>query len=147
MAKVEEKILPLASEVASSLGLSVYDIEYVREGGEYYLRIYIDKDGGVSLDDCEAFNDAVNPPLDKLDPISEAYILEVSSPGIERKLRTDAHFNGAIGETVELKFFAPVDGQKSIIGELKAFDSDTVTVGEMTVARAKIANAKVHFDF
>ena len=119
---VIETVEPLLAEVASTQNVTLYDLEYVKEGGERILRLYIDKDGGVDLNDCERVSRAAEAVLDEHDPVPDAYILEVSSPGIERRLRKDEHFARYAGERVELRLFKPVDGQKKfrgILGEMK----------------------------
>ena len=92
--------------------MRIYDVEYVKEGSEWFLRIYIDKEDGVDLDDCENVTDLINDPLDELDPIKEPYYLEVSSPGVERKLKNNAHFRRVVGEKIYVRFFGPLNGRK-----------------------------------
>ena len=111
---VYEGILPVAQE----LGLSIWDVEFLKEGAKRILRVTIDSDEGITIEDCERMHRAIDPVLDELDPIDTAYDLEVSSPGIERELRTDAHIDASIGEVVEARFFAPFEGKKSIEGIL-----------------------------
>lgn len=106
----------------------IYDVEYVKEGSEWYLRIFIDKEGGVDLDDCEKVTDLINAPLDELDPITEPYFLEVSSPGVERHLKTNAHFKKAVGEKVRIKTFAKVADKKEWIGILQDVRDDAITL-------------------
>ena len=121
-------VTPLAEQVAGELGYIVWDIDYVKEGTEWFLRIDIDKDGGVSIDDCVDFTHAINKPLDEADPIEQAYCLEVSSPGIERELVRDEHFEKSLGKKVMLKTIRPVDGEREFKGILEAFDGAAVTV-------------------
>lgn len=106
----------------------IYDVEYSKEGSEWYLRIYIDKEGGVDLDDCETVTDLINDPLDELDPISEAYFLEVSSPGIERALNSLRHFEMALGEKICVKTYAKVENSKEWVGILTAVGDDSITL-------------------
>lgn len=106
----------------------IYDVEYVKEGTEWYLRIYIDKEGGIDLDDCEAVTDLINDPLDELDPISDAYFLEVSSPGVERNLNTKRHFESAVGEKIRVKTFAKIENSKEWVGTLTGVDEDGITI-------------------
>ena len=117
-------IEPLLKETA----YEIYDVEYVKEGTEWYLRIFIDKDGGIDLDDCEAVTDLINDPLDELDPISEAYFLEVSSPGVERNLKYPAHFETAIGEKVRVKSFVKIENNKEWVGTLVSYDEEKLTL-------------------
>ena len=105
MAKIEEKVEQLVKYPIEKLGYSLYDVEYVKEGPEYYLRIYIDKESGIDLNDCEKVSNEINEILDKADYIKEQYYLEVSSPGIERKLRKDKHLEQNISKNVEIKLF------------------------------------------
>ncbi|MBQ3483733.1 MAG: ribosome maturation factor RimP [Clostridia bacterium] len=115
---VREGIAPIAAE----LGLLLWDVEFVKEGARRILRVTIDAEAGVTIDDCERMHRAIDPVLDEIDPIDTAYDLEVSSPGIERDLRTDAHIDASVGEEVELRLFAPVEGKKSFGGILAGRD-------------------------
>lgn len=123
-AKTESILLP----IAMANGVFIYDVEYVKEGSDYYLRCFIDKDGGVTIDDCENVSRAMSDALDKDDFIEEAYILEVSSPGLGRTLKKDRHYENSLGEEVELKTYKAVDGIKDFVGILKAYDSETITI-------------------
>ena len=122
-----------------------------KEGSDWYLRVYIDKEGGVTIDDCEKVSRAFNEVLDKEDYIEETYIFEVSSPGLGRKLKKDVHFEKAIGENVDVKLFKPVDKVKEFSGVLKSFDQNTVTIAvedkEISFNRKDIAIIKLSFDF
>ena len=118
----------LAEPVAKELGLRLWDVRFLKEGSQWYLRIFIDKDGGVSIDDCVDMTHAINGPLDEADPIEQAYCLEVSSPGIERELVRDEHFQKSIGKKIMLKTIRPVDGEREFKGILEAFDGAAVTV-------------------
>ncbi len=150
-ARAEELLMP----IAETNGCSIYDVEYVKEGRDWYLRAYIDKEGGVSINDCEAVSRAFSDKLDEADFISDAYILEVSSPGLGRALKKDRHFEKSIGEEVELKTFKPIDGEKEFSGILKAYDKDTVTVEtqsktgqqSMVFTRSDIAVIRLAIDF
>ena len=124
--KVETKVLEIAEPIARDLGLSIWDIEFVKEGADHYLRIYIDKEGGVGIDDCVDMSHAIDGPLDDADPIDVSYTLEVSSPGAERSLKTDAHFIAYIGEKVMVKLIRPVDGEREFRGILKGYDKGQV---------------------
>ena len=109
--------------------MSLWDVRYVKEGAGWFLRIYIDKDGGVDINDCEAVSRAVNEPLDELDPIENAYCLEVCSPGIERELIRDEHFEQFIGADIMVKMRVPIDGiGKEFKGVLKSYDDGMVTI-------------------
>ena len=123
-AKTEELLKPIAEKS----GVEIYDVEYVKEGSDYYLRCYIDKEGGVNIQDCETVSRALSDQLDEADYIDDAYILEVSSPGLGRTLKKDKHLAKSIGMMVELKTFKPVNGAKDFEGTLKAFDEETLTL-------------------
>ena len=112
---VREGIKPVADE----LGLAIWDVEFLKEGARRILRVTIDHEDGITIEDCERMHRAIDPVFDEIDPIDTAYDLEVSSPGIERELRTDAHVDASIGEFVEARFFAPFEGKKSIEGILR----------------------------
>ena len=123
------KVRQLCEPIINELGLSLWDVRYVKEGAGWFLRIYIDKDGGVDINDCEAVSRAVNEPLDELDPIENAYCLEVCSPGIERELIRDEHFEQFIGADIMVKMRVPIDGiGKEFKGVLKSYDDGMVTI-------------------
>ena len=145
---VREAIVP----VIEGLGYSVWDLEYVKEGAEMYLRVTIDKPEGINIDDCEKVHRAIDPVLDEADPIEESYHLEVSSPGIERELRTDEHFDACVGEEVEIRLYAPAEGAKSHTGELLPRGENgeiriRTAEGEKSFPRAAVAAAKTVFRF
>lgn len=126
--QAEEKVLALSEPIASELGVYVVDVEKKKEGKTTYLRIFIDKEGGVGLDDCEAFSRTIDPILDEVDPIAEAYNLEVSSPGVDRKLETSREFLYYIGRRVSVKLYKAVSGVKEFDGELISYDGGIVTI-------------------
>lgn len=128
MSKVEKTVWEAVEPIADSFGCSIYDVEYVKEGQNYFLRIFIDKEGGVSTDDCEKVSRAVDPVLDELDPIENAYYLEISSPGLDRKLSRKEHFESALGKSIDIKLFSPINGSKEITGILKSFDGNIISV-------------------
>ncbi|MBR6148448.1 MAG: ribosome maturation factor RimP [Lachnospiraceae bacterium] len=146
-ARTEEMMTPIADR----LSLKIYDVEFVKEGQDYYLRVYIDKEGGVTIDDCEAASRALSDMLDKEDFISEAYVLEVSSPGLGRTLKKERHFLNSLGEEVEIKTYKPIDGLKEFTGILKDYKDDTVIIetdaGEMSFSADMIAKASLTIDF
>ena len=125
---VIDKVEPLIAPAVEAQGVELYDLEYLKEGGDWILRLYIDKDGGVDLNDCERVSHAAGAVLDEHDPIKTAYILEVSSPGVERKLKKDAHFERYIGEKVSISLFKPVNGQKKYTGILKGLIDGNVVL-------------------
>lgn len=126
MSKITDKVTELAKPVVEEEGCSLWDVEYVREAGSQYLRIYIDKPGGVDIADCERISRRLDPILDEADPIPDSYVFEVGSAGIERELKRPGDFEAFLGSEVEVKLYQPVDGQKSFIGKLVSYD-DGVT--------------------
>ena len=145
---MEEKIETLISETIEKLGYELYDVIYEKEAKDFYLRIFIDTPNGISLDDCEKVNDAINPILDEANYIKDQYFLEVSSPGIERILKKDSHLEQNIGNQVEAKLYKKDEnGRKSYIGELKAFDADTITIDEIKFDRKNIAQLKTIYNW
>ncbi|GAA0085386.1 ribosome maturation factor RimP [Clostridium sp. CTA-7] len=142
-----ETINQLVKPVAEELDYEIYHIEYVKENGEYYLRIYIDKDGGgITLSDCEALSRRVSDIMDEKDPIPVAYFLEVSSPGLNRGLFTDDHFKRQIGKEVMLRFTKSLNGIKNIKGILKEVNDESVTVESdelVTIPKDKIKSANL----
>lgn len=124
----EERTEKLLEPIANANRCTIYDVEYVKEGGDWYLRAYIDKPGGVSIIDCENVSRALSEKLDEEDFIPDAYILEVSSPGLGRTLKKDKHLEKSLGCEVEIRTYKPIDRQKEFRGVLKAYDKDTVTI-------------------
>lgn len=125
------KVRELCKPIVEGLGLSLWDVRYVKEGADWYLRIFIDKPEGVTIDDCEAVSRAVNSPLDELDPIENAYCLEVCSPGIERELINDEHFVQFIGADIMVKMLRPIEGiGREFDGVLKAYEDGMVTISD-----------------
>lgn len=118
----------IAEPIAQRLGLEIWDIRFLKEGTGWFLRIFIDKDGGVGIDDCVEMSRALNDPLDEADLIEQAYCLEVSSPGVERQLVRDEHFQKYLGAPVKLKTIRPVDGKREFSGVLEDYDNGLATV-------------------
>lgn len=148
-AKAEEILEP----IAKAEGVSVYDVEYVKEGSDYYLRGYIDKPDGVNIQDCENVSRRFSDELDKADIITDPYTLEVSSPGLGRKLTKDRHFKNSIGQKVDIRLYKPKDknGSKEISGVLKSFDDKNITItdengNDMNILRADAAVIKLALD-
>lgn len=123
-----EAVRALVQPYAEQLGLRIWDVTFTKEGTSWYLRIYIDKDGGVNIDDCAAMSRAVDEPLDEADPIDQAYFLEVCSPGIERELRREEHFAAYIGQKVKVRLIRAADGVREFSGVLKDFQDGVLTV-------------------
>ena len=126
-----QKVWEIAEPIVTNLGLKLWDIRYVKEGADWYLRVFIDKDGGVDINDCEKVSRALDEPLDENDPIPQAYTLEVSSPGLERPLVRDEHFEQFIGADIMVKMIRPVEGlPKEFKGVLTAYSDGEVTVND-----------------
>ena len=150
MAKIEEKIEKLISKTINDLGYDLYDIEYVKEGKDYFLRIYIDSKKGIDLNDCEKVSNSITDILDKEDYIKEQYFLEVSSPGVERVLKKDKHLKDNINNEVQIKLFRQIEGQKQYKGILKNFDNDYITIlnnQEIKIDRKNISQIKTVYNW
>ena len=150
MANIEEKIENLTSKTINDLGYDLYDVEYVKEGKDFFLRIYIDSQKGIDLEDCEKVSNAITEILDKEDYIKEQYFLEVSSPGVERVLRKEKHLKDNIENEIQIKLFKPLDGQKQYKGILKDFNNDYITIlnnQEIKIDRKDISQIKTVFNW
>ena len=150
MANIEEKIESLTSQTINDLGYDLYDVEYVKEGKDYFLRIYIDSEKGIDLNDCEKVSNAITELLDEEDYIKEQYFLEVSSPGVERVLRKEKHLKDNLENEVQIKLFKPLDGQKQYKGILKDFNNDYITIfnnEEVKIDRKNISQIKTVFNW
>lgn len=146
--KTEELILPILDEK----GFELVDVEYVKEGQDYFLRAYIDKPGGITIDDCVAVSREMNVLLDELDYVEGAYTFEVSSPGLGRLLKKARDFERSLGQEVEIRTYKAIDGSKEFYGILHAYDDDSVTVlseddEEVTFNKSDIALIRLAFDF
>ena len=126
--KITEQVWAFAEPVVQAHGCSLWDVEYVKEGGDWFLRLYIDKEGGVDINDCEAISRALSDILDEADPIESSYIFEVASAGAERPLKRPGDFEQFMGSPVLLKTYKPVDGRKEFSGDLAGYDNGTVTL-------------------
>lgn len=147
-AKTEQFLLPLLEEH----GFELVDVEYIKEVGNWYLRAYIDKDGGIAVNDCEVISRKLSAWLDEKDFIEDSYIMEVSSPGLGRPLKKEKDFVRSLGKDVEIRLYKAREKQKEFIGSLKAYDKTTVTIEmedqvEMTFERTEIALIRLAFDF
>ena len=148
----DQKTEKLLEPILEANHFELVDVEYVKEGGSWYLRAYIDKPGGITVDDCEIVNRALGDLLDEHDFIEESYILEVSSPGLGRPLKKERDFARSLGEEVEIRTYRMVNKQKEFRGILKAYDKDTVTIEteeeeEQIFERENIALIRLAFDF
>lgn len=149
MAKIEDKVEKLVKEKIESLGYDLYDVEYSKEGKNYFLRIFIDNPKGIDLNDCEKVNGGINELLDQADYIKEQYFLEVSSPGIERILRKDKHLEQNIGKEVNIKLFKKDEnGKKEYQGILKQYNEEKIELEEeITIERKNIAQIKTVYNW
>ena len=118
----------IVEPLAEELGLSIWDVRFLKEGSQWYLRVFIDKDGGVGIDDCVNLSHAIDKPIDEANPIEQAYILEVSSPGVERDLIRDEHFTAFIGEKIKVKMIRPVEGKREFSGILESYEDGNITI-------------------
>ena len=148
MSKITDKVTELAKPVVEEEGCSLWDVEYVREAGSWFLRIFIDKDGGVGIDDCERISRRLDPILDEADPIPDSYVFEVGSAGAERELKRPGDFEQFMGSEVEVRLYQPVNGCKVYVGALSRYNNGrvTVTVGknEVSFDKSQIALVKLH---
>lgn len=148
MAKVTDAVEALARPVVEEKGCALWDVEYVKEAGVWYLRLYIDKPGGVSIDDCEAVSRPMSDLLDQADPIEGSYTFEVSSAGADRVLKKPEHFAAFVGSEVEVKLYRPKDGRKDWVGTLAAYADGDVTItapqGEFTFEKKDIAQTRLY---
>ena len=146
-AKTEALLMPILDE----FGFELWDVEYIKEGSEYYLRAYIDKEGGITIDDCVDVSRKLSDKLDEDDFIDSEYILEVSSPGLGRTLKSDRDFTKSIGRDTDIKLYKPIDKVKEFEGILKAFDNDTLTFlidgNERVFNKSEVASVKLHVEF
>ena len=152
MASIEEKVEKLVEPLIKNIGYELYDVEYAKEGKNYFLRIFIDNEKGIDLNDCEKVNDAITDILDEKNYIKEQYFLEVSSPGIERVLRKDKHLEKNIGKEISIKLFKKDEnGKKEYVGKLKEFDDFKIIIEqdekEIQVERKNISQIKTVYNW
>ena len=152
MANIEEKVEKLVKPIIEKIGYELYDVEYAKEGKNYFLRIFIDNEKGIDLNDCEKVNDSITDILDETNYIKEQYFLEVSSPGIERILRKDKHLKQNIGEQINIKLFKKDEnGKKEYLGKLKEFDDLKIVIeqdeNEIHVERKNISQIKTVYNW
>jgi len=148
MSKITEKVAALAKPVVEEEGCTLWDVEYVREAGTWYLRVFIDKEGGLSIDDCERISRRLDPILDEADPIPDSYVFEVGSAGAERELKRPGDFEQFMGSDVEVRLYQPLNGCKAFVGTLVGYDNGGVSIetanGEMHFDKAKVALVRLH---
>ena len=153
MANIEEKVEQLIKTRVEELGYQLYDVQYVKEGQNYFLRIFIEKENGdIDLNDCEKVNDGINEVLYSADYIKDQYFLEVSSTGIEKVLRKNKHLESNIGNKIEVKLFRPINKQKEFVGNLKSFNEEEIILSldnqtEIKINRKEISLIKTFFDW
>ena len=149
--EIEQHCTELVTPIIEENGFELVDVEYVKEGSDYYLRVYADKEGGINIDDCVLISRALEAKLDEEDFITDAYILEVSSPGLGRPLKKEKDFKRSIGKSVECKLYKAIDKQKEFEGVLKDFTEDTITIEidekELVLERKDIAMVRLAIDF
>ena len=148
MSKITDMVTELAKPVVEEEGCSLWDVEYVREAGSWYLRVLIDKEGGVGIDDCERISRRLDPILDETDPIPDSYVFEVGSAGAERELKRPGDFERFMGSEVEVRTYKPLNGSKTFVGTLAGYDAGAVTVATgadaLTFEKNQIALVRLH---
>ena len=151
MAKVTELVSALAAPLVEEAGCTLWDVEYVREAGQWFLRVYIDKEGGVSINDCEAVSRPLSDALDEADPIEGSYVLEVSSAGADRPLKKPEHFAAFLGAEVEVRLYRAMEGRKDHVGTLTGYENGDVTIetadGPRTFAKKDVAQTRLYVRF
>jgi len=150
LSKITDKVWAMAEPVAAKNGCEIWDVEYVKEAGQWFLRIYIDKEGGVFINDCEAISRELDKMLDEADPIPESYVFEVSSAGAERQLKRASDFERFYGSKVEVKLYRPLDGAKAFVGKLLSYDNGDVVLetaaGEQRFEKKQVASVRLRID-
>ena len=148
MAKVTELTAALAAPIAREQGCTLWDVEYVKEAGTWILRVYIDKEGGVSINDCEAVSRPLSDKLDEVDPIEGSYTLEVASAGAERVLKKPEHFAAFLGSEVDVRLYRPIDGKKEFVGVLAGYENGNVLLeGDLRFEKKDVAQVRLHVTF
>ena len=144
MSKISDKVEALARPVVEEEGCKLWSVEYIKEAGTWYLRVYIDKDGGVGITDCEAISRKLDPILDEADPVPGSYVFEVGSAGAERELKRPSDFEQFIGSEVEVKLYQPHEGRKTLVGTLGGYSDGNITVSGTELKKEQIAQVKLH---
>ena len=147
MAKVTDAVAELARPIVAQAGCTLWDVEYVKEAGEWFLRVYIDREGGVDIDCCEAVSRPLSDLLDEADPIPGSYTFEVSSAGLDRVLRLPEHFAVCAGQQVDVKLYRPVDGRKEYTGALAGYEDGDVLVDDRRFEKKDVAQVRLHVTF
>ena len=144
--RIEAEVEKIVEELLENTALELVAVDYVKER-DWYLRVFIDKEGGVDLDDCQDLSRKLEELLDAQDLIKTSYILEVSSPGLDRELKKPRDFQREMGKDIDVSLFAPLDGKKVVTGPLSAYDGETINVGDMAIPMDKVAKGNLHIDF
>lgn len=144
--RIEAEVEKIVEELLENTALELVAVDYVKER-DWYLRVFIDKEGGVDLDDCQDLSRKLEELLDDQDLIKTSYILEVSSPGLDRELKKPRDFQREMGKDIDVSLFAPLDGKKVVTGPLSAYDGETINVGDMAIPMDKVAKVNLHIDF
>ena len=144
--RIEAEVEKIVEELLENTALELVEVDYVKER-DWYLRVFIDKEGGVDLDDCQDLSRKLEELLDAQDLIKTSYILEVSSPGLDRELKKPRDFQREMGKDIDVSLFAPLDGKKVVTGPLSAYDGETINVGDMAIPMDKVAKVNLHIDF
>ena len=144
--KIEAEVEKIVEELLENTALELVAVDYVKER-DWYLRVFIDKEGGIDLDDCQDLSRKLEELLDAQDLIKTSYILEVSSPGLDRELKKPRDFQREMGKDIDVSLFAPLDGKKVVTGPLSAYDGETINVGDMAIPMDKVAKVNLHIDF
>lgn len=141
--EIINEVSAICDSIANSLNYELVDVEYIKELGSYYLRVYIDKPGGITLDDCQSMSESISDKLDEKDPITSAYFLEVSSPGLDRPLKTDKDFNRNIGKDIDLNLYSAFNNKKKYEGRLKEYNQEFITINDEDDKEIKIPREAV----
>lgn len=144
--RIEAEVEKIVEELLENTALELVAVDYAKER-DWYLRVFIDKEGGVDLDDCQDLSRKLEELLDAQDIIKTSYILEVSSPGLDRELKKPRDFQREMGKDIDVSLFAPLDGKKVVTGPLSAYDGETINVGDMAIPMDKVAKVNLHIDF
>lgn len=144
--QIEKLVEDLSIEFLKDTDIELIDVEYVKEH-HWYLRVFIDKEGGIEIDDCQALSEKLEQKLDELDPVKESYFLEVSSPGLDRVLKKERDLKRHIGDMVEVTTYMAIDGKKNIVGKLVGFTDERLELEEKSILRSQIATVRLHVDF
>jgi len=148
MAKVTDLTAQLAAPIAQEQGCTIWDVEYVKEAGTWFLRVFIDKEGGVSINDCEAVSRPLSDKLDEVDPIEGSYVLEVGSAGADRVLKKPEHFAAFVGSEVDVRLYRPIEGKKEFVGVLAGYESgDVLLEGDLRFEKKDVAQVRLHVTF